>query len=641
MAALAAAGCSTPAMKATPIWDSEYDKAEGPPEDRINLWPLFYYRKPAFSVLWPLFSATDEGHALVPFYEFQRERDELRLLTVHPALPAGVIRKPGYRRVFNVVDDQAEERFAVLPLYFESPGSLSIVPLLHKNPDGFWTPLVTRFTRNDESWVGALGPLFLRHRVGELTTWHGPWPLVARWSGPERTGYRAVPLVWYDRDGDDLLVNLAGALFHLRREGDRQSIHWIWPLGATGQQREQSWNRFVPLWYWSQEGERSVFASLPYVRLRDPDGSWQSWFGLVHRFQGADGTGHAALPFYWRRDGPGDDEALITLVGGYQRSGDREMRDLLGPVYWSTRDKDSEYRAVLWPLYRQWRDGSKHGIALLPFFHWSRRNDRWAFRTVLASFGERGSNESFWDVGLVLLRHENSPTRTKTQLLWRLAGYERSTSVEQTSLWLFPAFYWRSEPATREFFSLPLQFDVHQLDRAELARQAVARLERSRHAPEEESQIAHMTPHRSYGLLLNWIGFDQHTAVRARRDACGAVAVESTELRSGHIRPLWFVPIFKYEERAGGKSRTELLWRLYDSRSRILDDGRRYSRQRVLWRFFHRETLDGRTTVDLFPFVTYDRDTELFQWSFMGGLVGWHRKEEQRTLRLLYLPIQL
>jgi len=34
-----------------------------------------------------------------------------------------------------------------------------------------------------------------------------------------------------------------------------------------------------------------------------------------------------------------------------------------------------------------------------------------------------------------------------------------------------------------------------------------------------------------------------------------------------------------------------------------------------------------------------DLDTELFQWSFMGGLVGWRRAGAERTLRLLWMPI--
>ena len=47
-------GCATRAMKGTPFFTGEYEGRLGPPEDRVNLWPLLYYRDPALSFLWPI-----------------------------------------------------------------------------------------------------------------------------------------------------------------------------------------------------------------------------------------------------------------------------------------------------------------------------------------------------------------------------------------------------------------------------------------------------------------------------------------------------------------------------------------------------------------------------------------------------------
>ena len=41
-------------------------------EDRVNLWPLLYHRAPATSVLWPLYSRSDDHLALCPFYSQRR-----------------------------------------------------------------------------------------------------------------------------------------------------------------------------------------------------------------------------------------------------------------------------------------------------------------------------------------------------------------------------------------------------------------------------------------------------------------------------------------------------------------------------------------------------------------------------------------
>jgi hypothetical protein len=69
-------------------------------------------------------------------------------------------------------------------------------------------------------------------------------------------------------------------------------------------------------------------------------------------------------------------------------------------------------------------------------------------------------------------------------------------------------------------------------------------------------------------------------------------------------------------------------------------DGQTYTRQRILWRLLHRETLGARRSVDVFPFVAYDRDDDLLQWSFMGGLIGWRRTPEERVARLFWLPLR-
>ena len=61
-------GCSTTAMKGTPFYTGEYSRRQGPVEDRVNIWPAFYYREPAVSVLWPLFEMTDDHVAVRPLF---------------------------------------------------------------------------------------------------------------------------------------------------------------------------------------------------------------------------------------------------------------------------------------------------------------------------------------------------------------------------------------------------------------------------------------------------------------------------------------------------------------------------------------------------------------------------------------------
>ena len=66
-----AAGCSTTAMKGTPFYTGEYATRKGSVENRVNLWPLAYYRDPALSILWPLGEYTGDRFAIRPIFSIE------------------------------------------------------------------------------------------------------------------------------------------------------------------------------------------------------------------------------------------------------------------------------------------------------------------------------------------------------------------------------------------------------------------------------------------------------------------------------------------------------------------------------------------------------------------------------------------
>lgn len=68
------AGCSTPQMKSTPFYEgNDRDVYTGAAEDRVNLWPVAYWREPVGSVAWPLLSFSDDQLALRPLYSQYRQ----------------------------------------------------------------------------------------------------------------------------------------------------------------------------------------------------------------------------------------------------------------------------------------------------------------------------------------------------------------------------------------------------------------------------------------------------------------------------------------------------------------------------------------------------------------------------------------
>ena len=61
-------GCATKQMKSTPFYSGSDVTYVGKPEDRVNLWPLAYWREPVGSILWPMVSFSDDHFAFRPIY---------------------------------------------------------------------------------------------------------------------------------------------------------------------------------------------------------------------------------------------------------------------------------------------------------------------------------------------------------------------------------------------------------------------------------------------------------------------------------------------------------------------------------------------------------------------------------------------
>ena len=69
-------------MKGTPFYTGEYGIRQGHVEDRVNVWPLLYYREPALSIAWPFIEKTDEHIALRPVFSVYGLDDAERVYNV-------------------------------------------------------------------------------------------------------------------------------------------------------------------------------------------------------------------------------------------------------------------------------------------------------------------------------------------------------------------------------------------------------------------------------------------------------------------------------------------------------------------------------------------------------------------------------
>lgn len=441
--ALVLAGCSTPAMKSTPIWDADYPEAHGRPEDRVNVWPLYYRRDPAISVLWPLASFTPDGHAIVPFYEWTAKGRVLRHGTVHQYIPAlawfGA--EGGGWRVL-IAGGNRKERWWIVP------------PLVWAGKQGFWTP-----------------PLMRVETPHEVARWGILFPLTGLRTGPDGTNAWIFPLAIS------------------KRAGEQRDLHLLWPLSQFARRSDGGRViRVIPLWWRESWPGGLAFASIPWgdidygggkrtrwllppawVSTGSKERGWSSVMLLAHEVRIPGGTGRGVVPlFYSYRDRDGSGHRFYALPLSLFRSSDTDRG-------WSAY--------VLGGIGKLWRSTRGGGSWLFPLFVHEEHRDRGASMTLtplvsrvksaestdawfspLASFG-RWENGRFVNVAAFVFHFFSSDERTEWTLLGplahsnRMAGGDGSTwmlaplvrtwnSGERHGSWFFPFYFHDERPAS-------------------------------------------------------------------------------------------------------------------------------------------------------------------------------------------------
>jgi hypothetical protein len=419
-------------MKGTPFYSGEYEERHGPAEDRVNLWPLVYYRPPALSVLWPIGELSDQHAAVRPVFSvYGLDKDEqvygvfwplieLNMQTDrHRVFPFLFWGNPGgedYRVVFPLYwhfDDPyfgAGGTDALFPLWIYDRGGEALNawlmwPLLHwkqAGPAGGWRlwPLVGNYWGEERSYRYAL------------------WPLAHQWSRENgRTrGETVIPLFYRERTGNGGLFlsvpwssgtygngdfwRLAPPLFYASREGARRTV--LTPLwwGGWSDDDRSSWHVTLPMYYYGSAGETRTFATLLGGFTAAP--AETSWVAVPVLGAGSFGAGHA--------------EAWV-----------------LGPLaHWASRGEATQHH-------------------VLPFYLYERRPKQWRFLSVPWSCGG-GPGDRSWQLVPPLVYH----ARTERGEHVVTPVWSQGRNADGSAWWqcLVPLYFRRSTPEERLFATL-------------------------------------------------------------------------------------------------------------------------------------------------------------------------------------------
>ena len=575
-----ASGCSSPAMKGTPFYTGEYSKAQGPAEDRVNLWPILYYHDPALSVLWPVFEVTDDHFAVRPIYSVYGLDEPHQ---VHNFLwPIGEFDfDKRHYRVFPFFwrPDRADEEgyFTWFPFVWLHPDFGGVFPFYlayweKGRPDlsvhALWPILHYRDGWGTEGW--RVWPFYGRYHDAQGVYSFAGWPIYHEWRDDTTSGvYRLLLPLYYGGSDDESSQHLLIPVFWHSRDKDGEIF--LSPLYFSRQSPEESWRLIVPAWYERQEGDERVWVTPLYGKATSPEGTTQIlppllasygnrkgerdlWFlaPLTHfRWGGEHPEGHVFPLFYY------DDSSFFSIPYGRREKNGSGFWYAAGPLLvhlWSDVGGENErrYWSVAWPLVHVIRTPEERQTGVLPFFWYARF--------------QQNQNET------VHVRSIPKGGPTPEVMTRRVRHEERAG-------WVLPTIWW-------DF-------------REKLLAQQI------------DDGDGELEEHRNFGF---W--------------------------------PLWSYK--RSDERETNELREDfwILGWLYDFKRRIQADEEdkrsEYVRRRILWRMMHYERRDGDTTLDVFPFITYDRrrDTGFKKVSFAWRLFRYeHDGKGGRKLDVLFLPL--
>ena len=339
VALLASGGCQMKEFASTPLYSGDEVKFTGAVEDRVNLWPLAYWREPVGSIIWPVVSWGDDHLAFRPIWsQYKRhgygEYDEFNFFW--PICQF----------------DTRDNDYRVFPFFWGSD----------RDGDDPYFCLFPAFWWNDD--------------------FKGVLPF---WWMDDADSFGIFPLYWH--------INIRGSidmLFPLYGYWPGESSNGFWAFcGLAGYERQDDKlanHRILPLYLWS----KGNFYSIPYSRYENDEqtksrilcglagansstnGEYEaSWLfplyyhdtnKLITPLFGKSGDYSWAMPLYYN-----DDELFITMLYGRNK---KDESDWLFPLFYRDKEsfvtplfgksRDSEW---LFPLYMR----EKHSIYTIPY----------------------------------------------------------------------------------------------------------------------------------------------------------------------------------------------------------------------------------------------------------------------------------
>ena len=465
------------------------------------------------------------------------------------------------------------------------------------------------------------------------------------WSneGEESAWKMLFPFFYYGRDGDErtLITPLGGRGWS--ESGERAFLNVFGPLyhRSRSLRRDETRTAFLwPLFEWHERGEeRTTRMAGVYSRKVTPERDEASYlFGLGHKEKTATGASHRLWPLYsWSDDEESPGPVYGLTLYGRERRGEAGEEWWLFPLASGERSPGRKaWNALLGLVQHEEIEGGEERFWVWPLYSRSTNTTRPSFGDYLSLVGSSRSEErEFFQVGASLLYSSS------------LEENERARRAKQRALLFFtheedevlgghvPAPGADRVQNRVAYESHGFLFDLFLKERSEyrvweegVLSPDEARALREHSVPKERSEAPDPEVMRS---ILAARGIEPSGAdpesLQAAVEAFSAANTRVVERRKVRV-PLVY-----------GAERMEEESSWYGPLGLVSYEKDAEKEQfRLLYYGYRSETKGGRTSRDIFPFITLDTGPEEVSWSFLWRLLRYERKGGKRGGHVLFVP---
>ena len=676
-------------FKSTPFYDSAPNSRK---ISRVNLWPLYYYQKPDWSILWPMIDKRDDGHAFRPLYSTYGYGNELNVLW--PLANFNFLHKE--YRIANVYYDKPDELFIFPLAYLNFENKEFIVlntiydnnififfPMYFYEKDKFW--LVSLLAGKGKDWYSVMPPLWISsyNRTNDNFYFFAPLGIYNSKNKDEHKFFALFKLIDYKKEKDYREFSFFPIIHLYSSSNSKERV--FFPLYFSEKNKKKDFQLLIPFFY-KDNKEKLLITPV---------------FGMLY-----------------------DDKikSLITPLISYKKGGDNNFVNIMGLIYNQTENKKKGYGKtdIIWPVFNYTHKKDKKSISVFPIFYKSSGSNENSIitpvfasindkngeeiLTPLVSFGRRKKAKFINLLGIGYNRFVNTEKNyNRTDIIWPL--FNHTYNKGKTKTYLFPLFRLNRLTNQFEFFSPVVSFG------------------KNRHSGNKFINIAGIIFHygktekyvkgsvfwplyeytfykngsANHSMLFDFIERDKNIYKRSIYDGavndnetitqkfarvfifdnfksgvrcksnylpvpkalqdtngilCESKIKEHPEIWQKYAKKNWWrqkyltmkIPlIYSYKWYEKERAHFDILYWLYESdwTAKSKNKPEKISRK-FLWRIMNYNRAGNKIALDVFPFITYDKapEKEITQFSFFWRLFRWRTEKEKRALDILFIPIR-